>query len=543
MRIGIDFDNTIITYDEVFRAAARAQGLIESGFDGSKQAVRDAIRLLPDGELTWQKLQGQVYGKGIIDAGLCNGVDSFLRRCRAEGAVVFIVSHKTEFGHYDPARVNLRTAALDWMTARGFFRPDGYGLAPDNVFFEGTRAEKLARIGTLDCSYFIDDLEEVLDDPGFPAGVQRILFSDLQAAASAGPYIVCPGWRDIEAHIFGGADRGAQDEAHDVATTLLGGTVAVHHLAAAGGRNSRIYRIDCGGRRFALKQYPSRRDDARDRLGTEVGALSLMERCNVADVPRVVGLDRPRGYALLTWVDGAAVADISDADIDAAIAFLGAVHALRRVPAAAEQPAAAEACLSGNEIARQIEARLILFRSLQEEKQLIEFLDEAVAPQFARRLAEARTLLAVASLDFAAELPQEWQSLVPSDFGFHNSLRRGDGSLAFVDFEYFGWDDPVKLTADILLHPGRPLAPSQRRRFRQAAVRLYGEDRTFERRLAAYLPLFGLRWVLILLNEFIPERWQRRVLAGDTTSWNDAKARQLDHARAFLAALPQKVED
>ena len=152
-------------------------------------------------------------------------------------------------------------------------------------------------------------------------------------------------------------------------------------------------------------------------------------------------------------------------------------------------------------------------------------------------------MLAAASLDFAAELPQEWQSLVPSDFGFHNSLRRGDGSLAFVDFEYFGWDDPVKLTADILLHPGRPLAPEQRRRFRQGAVRLYGEDRTFERRLAAYLPLFGLRWVLILLNEFIPERWQRRVLAGDTTSWNDAKARQLDHARAFLAALPQKVED
>ena len=187
MRIGIDFDNTIITYDEVFRAAARAQGLIEPGFDGSKQAVRDAIRLLPDGELTWQKLQGQVYGKGIVDAGLCNGVDSFLRRCRAEGAVVFIVSHKTEFGHYDPARVNLRTAALDWMTARGFFRPDGYGLAPDNVFFEGTRAEKLARIGTLDCSYFIDDLEEVLDDPGFPAGVQRILFSDRKPRRRPGP--------------------------------------------------------------------------------------------------------------------------------------------------------------------------------------------------------------------------------------------------------------------------------------------------------------------------------------------------------------------
>ena len=80
-------------------------------------------------------------------------------------------------------------------------------------------------------------------------------------------------------------------------------------------------------------------------------------------------------------------------------------------------------------------------------------------------------------------MPHEWRSLVPSDFGFHNSLRRPDGSLAFVDFEYFGWDDPVKLTADILLHPGRPLAAPQRRRFRAAAARLYGATRCSRRGL------------------------------------------------------------
>jgi hypothetical protein len=333
-------------------------------------------------------------------------------------------------------------------------------------------------------------------------------------------------------------------EAQNVAKALLGAAVVeVHHLAVAGGRNSRIYRVDCGERKFALKQYPSRQTDPRDRLGTEVGALTLMERCNVGDVPRVVGVDREHGYALLTWIEGKAVADVSDADVDAAIAFLGAIHALRRTPWAQQQPAAAEACLSCAEIERQIEGRFELLRSLTYEHQLIEFIDDLVAPECARRFAAARTLLAAASLDSAAELPQEWQSLVPSDFGFHNSLRRGDGSLAFVDFEYFGWDDPVKLTADVLLHPGRPLVAPQRRRFRQAAVRLYGEDRSFERRLAAYLPLFGLRWVLILLNEFIPERWERRVLAGDTTDWSDAKARQLDHAREFLASLPRKVED
>ena len=73
LRIGIDFDNTIITYDDVFRAAATASGLIAPGFSGNKQAVRDAIRLLPDGELAWQHLQGRVYGKGIGGAAMVRG--------------------------------------------------------------------------------------------------------------------------------------------------------------------------------------------------------------------------------------------------------------------------------------------------------------------------------------------------------------------------------------------------------------------------------------------------------------------------------------
>ena len=59
LRVGIDFDNTIVTYDEVFCAMARRSGLIDPAFVGGKQAVRDAIRLLPDGELAWQACRGR----------------------------------------------------------------------------------------------------------------------------------------------------------------------------------------------------------------------------------------------------------------------------------------------------------------------------------------------------------------------------------------------------------------------------------------------------------------------------------------------------
>lgn len=330
-------------------------------------------------------------------------------------------------------------------------------------------------------------------------------------------------------------------QAADVARTLVGAAVEVNLIQSAG-RNSRIWRVRNGERTFALKQYPPRSDDPRDRLSTEIGALRLMERNRIEVVPRVLGVDAKRGYALLSWIEGRDVAAVGDGDIDAAVQFLAAIHGLRGTDWAANQPLASEACLCGSEIERQIEARLARLANLSQEPELLEFIEYSIRPATAAASHAARARIATAGLDFGRELPQEWRSLVPSDFGFHNSMRRSDGSLAFVDFEYFGWDDPVKLTADVLLHPGRALLPRPLRRFRQAAMRLYGGDRGFSERLGAYLPLFGLRWVLILLNEFIPERWQRRVLAGEAGSWSEAKTRQLSRAREFLAVLPEKVE-
>jgi hypothetical protein len=202
LRIGIDFDNTIITYEQVFCAAAKRGGLVDADFVGGKRAVRDAIRLLPDGEVSWQRLQGQVYGKGIGGATLIPGVDDFLRRCRAEGCSVSVVSHKTEFGHFDPECINLREAARDWMAANGLLDSE-FGIASSDVFFEGTRADKLARIASLACTHFIDDLEEVLLDPAFPPQVERILLTEREGLKRQESYIACATWRDIEERLFG----------------------------------------------------------------------------------------------------------------------------------------------------------------------------------------------------------------------------------------------------------------------------------------------------------------------------------------------------
>jgi transketolase len=328
-----------------------------------------------------------------------------------------------------------------------------------------------------------------------------------------------------------------------IARTLLGTPVERVERLASSGRNSRAYCVESGGLRFALKQYAPRPGDSRDRLRCETEALHLMACNGIANVARVVAVDAETRSALFTWIDGSSVGTVGEADIAAVNDFLAALHPLRHALEAQNLPLAAEACLSAAEIERQIRARSArLTESCTDERELTVFLHSPFAPLFERALAQAKSQMSVAGLDFAAQLPRASQSLVPGDFGFHNALRRPDGTLTFIDFEYFGWDDPVKLTADFLLHPGMTLNAANRRRFETAARLRYGDDLVFGARLDALLPLFGLRWVLILLNEFLPERWQQRVRAGMSLDWGEAKRRQLDQARGFLARISDDLE-
>lgn len=183
MRIGIDFDNTIICYDSVFCDLAKTWQMIPPDFHGSKAQLRYTVQALPEGDVGWQRLQGKVYGELIHQAIPFPGFKEFIAACSARSEIeIYIVSHKTEFGHFDKNRINLRDVSRQWLNQQGFFNAGTPHLEVRNVYFESTREDKIARIKTLQCTHFIDDLIEVLDSPLFPPQVNRILFQPLQEA-------------------------------------------------------------------------------------------------------------------------------------------------------------------------------------------------------------------------------------------------------------------------------------------------------------------------------------------------------------------------
>lgn len=203
MRIGIDFDNTIAGYDGLFGALAMEAGLIEGPSAGGRIALRDGLRGRPGGEVAWQKLQAQAFGPRIDEAELMEGIANFFDVARRRQVSLFIVSHKSRRAAQDPAGVDLRCAAIRWMESHGFFAK-GIGLSRRQVFFEPTRQCKVARIASLGLTHFVDDLDEVFVEPGFPAGVQPVLFRPTPGPGlgTAG-WLVCDHWDRITEHVLG----------------------------------------------------------------------------------------------------------------------------------------------------------------------------------------------------------------------------------------------------------------------------------------------------------------------------------------------------
>jgi hypothetical protein len=201
MLIGLDFDNTIADYRLAFVAAGRALGMAAAAGGLGKREIRDRLGGGEDGERAWQRLQGQVYGRHIGDARLFPGFAEWVGRARRRGARLKIISHKTQFGHFDPDRIDLRTAARDWMAANGFFASEGLGFAGEDVHFLPDRDAKVAMISALGCSHFIDDLPEVLLHPAFPPATVALLF----APGGAEPGCPLPAyrrWADLAEALF-----------------------------------------------------------------------------------------------------------------------------------------------------------------------------------------------------------------------------------------------------------------------------------------------------------------------------------------------------
>lgn len=332
-------------------------------------------------------------------------------------------------------------------------------------------------------------------------------------------------------------------------TSLLGATViSVEPLD--GGNNSRVFKVTAwDNAEYAVKLYPGPTADGQSRMAAEFTALEFLHRRSVDCVPRPVVTDHDRQCAVYEFVEGARVvpSEATAADIDQASRFLRRLKELKDDPESLRLPKAAEACFSMRAIVNNLEARLGQLQAIDSssprEGELNGFLDKEFLPAFRRIVDWCQTRITSAGTSMDAELEPENRTLSPSDFGFHNCLRRSNGELVFLDFEYFGWDDPAKMICDFMLHPAMELSFSLKRRFVENLIGTFNPDQLLLERVETAYPLFGLKWCLIFLNPFLSRyRLQRGIAGGTGLGRNGLLEQRLEKAKLMLSIVEGEYE-
>ena len=333
------------------------------------------------------------------------------------------------------------------------------------------------------------------------------------------------------------------DELRERISALAGSSIVRVEPIASGGNSDAYCAIAGDGGRFFCKRYSTALPEGGDRLAKEFSALSLLAAHDIRQVPRPIACDGAAGLAVYEYIDGVPVRaeGISDADVEAAAGFL---RTLLRIPRDVLEPAA-EAFFSFEEVAENIRWRVARFEDSAVEGNRAaaarRFLHEALAPALDAVLAWGEVYLRETELSLSRPIPEAARVPSPSDFGFHNAIRTPDDGLVFVDFEYFGVDDPAKTISDFLWHPAMTLWEDQKRLFVARVLEGMPEPELLAKRLPVAYPLFGLKWCLIVLNAFLPgARVRRTVPAAALEAVEDER---LEKARAFLRRVLEEYKE
>jgi len=320
----------------------------------------------------------------------------------------------------------------------------------------------------------------------------------------------------------------------------ISGPYTIHKIV--GRSNSQVFKIINGKKKFALKIYPSRKLDKRDRLSIEFDSLDFLHQNGVINTPKTFKKSKNLNIALYEWIDGSMSSKVQEKDVSDSLNFVKTLKQLSKSKINLPIQLASESCLSISELLLQIDQRLTRLNKLKNEPTLQKFLNNEFRPLFSKLNSEIKF-----NWDFDWQyhenLKQKFQLLSPSDFGFHNAIHTKNKGIIYIDFEYFGWDDPVKLTSDFMWHAGMDISSEAKILWLKGMQTLFFDDLNFNSRFKLCHPLYGLRWCMIVLNEFLPNVWEVRKHANNQKNnhHSEIKKMQLDKAINYLQEVKKNV--
>ena len=191
MRIGFDFDNTIVDYDLVFTQIANELNLEYLG--SPKNSIKNYYEVELGQPNSWKKIQFKVYCELISKIAPSEKFISLLNWLINNNHDIFIVSHKTQ-------NIKINNKNLKLQPAKKWIEDNIPIFNKERIFFESSAIAKIRKIKSLNLDFFVDDLMTILNHRQFPQITKKILFNS--SLDKLNKIYIASNWDEVKKYII-----------------------------------------------------------------------------------------------------------------------------------------------------------------------------------------------------------------------------------------------------------------------------------------------------------------------------------------------------
>ena len=267
------------------------------------------------------------------------------------------------------------------------------------------------------------------------------------------------------------------------------------------GINSCTYLLNIKkNKKYILKKY--KRENKLKRFNREKFFIDNLTKRNVKNIPKIIYSNKNAKYIILDYIDGCQIKSFFLKNLLDSAKFINKINSPPNNRIKKYKFKAIDACFTVNNHISLIENKIKKIKTIKcsdknLQLKLKSFIWNKVIPAWNY---QKRKIKLAYKNKLNKNIPNEEILLSPSDFGFRNMLKKKN-QIYFLDFEYAGIDDGVKLVCDFFLQPDVHVP----KKYINLFINKSFNKKThinYKKRLETVFLSHAIKWCCIILNIF-----------------------------------------
>lgn len=259
-----------------------------------------------------------------------------------------------------------------------------------------------------------------------------------------------------------------------------------------GGKNSKVLKFSDRKNYYVIKIYKD-----LYRLKREKSFYVFLKKNKVSSVPNLLYFNEKLKIIIFDFVIGKKVKKISKSDITKLLIFLNTINQKKKLNMPLSIGGIKNRADHIKLCQKKINDLKFINHKFFKNNKLKNFIYSDLIPTFEYYKNKTNNNI---FKKYLINLSKKDLILSPSDIGFHNILK-DEKKLIFIDFEYAGLDDPLKLICDFLVQPDQKITSAQKKQFVENKLFSKSRSSNIGDLVNLFLPFHKLKWCCIMLNE------------------------------------------